>query len=137
MALKEPKSMDDCVYFTNRTIGEGSIKAWVLREMCPKCKKALMGKPKAKNGKVKSRALFYVCPECGHTMEKEAYEDTLQCSVLYRCPHCKHEGDAQVPFERKKVQRFDEEKMKKVSVDVIRFQCGKCGQNIDISKKMK
>ena len=39
MALKEPSSMDECIYFTNRTLvgGKGKIRAWVYRKFCPKC----------------------------------------------------------------------------------------------------
>ena len=56
MSLREPKSMDECIYFTNRTIGKGMIKAWVFRESCTKCGKELMGKPRdKKTGKPKIR----------------------------------------------------------------------------------
>ncbi len=49
--------MEDCIYFTNRTIDSGKIKAWVLKELCPECKKALMSKPKdEKTGRPKIRA---------------------------------------------------------------------------------
>ena len=37
--MKEPDSMEECIYFTNRNIGKGKIKAWVFKEKCPKCKK--------------------------------------------------------------------------------------------------
>ncbi len=138
MALRFPESMDECVYFTRRKIKEnGKIVAWVFKEKCPQCGKALMGKPKdPKTGKTKIRAKEYVCPQCKHT-EGQEYEDKLTTSIQYTCQHCNHEDETQVPFKRKKVSVFDEEKQKKVSVDVIRFQCGKCKQNIDIAKKMK
>ena len=46
--------MDECFYFTNRTLedGKGKATAWVLKPECPKCKKGPMGKPVVK-GKVK------------------------------------------------------------------------------------
>ena len=60
MALREPVSMDECVYFTNRNIGKGKIRAWVFRENCPKCNKGLMGKPRdSKTGKAKIRTEEY------------------------------------------------------------------------------
>lgn len=97
----------------------------------------MMGKPKDEKGKVKIRAKEYVCPECNYTVEKDAYEKGLTANIKYTCPHCKFEGEAQVPFHRKKVQIFDEESQKKNLVEVLRFQCSKCGKNIDITKKMK
>ena len=77
MSLQQPKSMDECIYFTNRTLDKGKIKAWVFKGKCPKCGKGLIGKPKdPKTGKPKIRATEYVCPECGYTVEKQKYEDT-------------------------------------------------------------
>ena len=138
MTLKEPTSIEEYVYFTNRIIGNGKVRAWVFRELCPKCKEGLMGKPKdPKTGKIKIRADNYECPKCKYSATTEEYEDTLTCNVKYTCPHCSNEGEIQVPFKRKKVQIFNEETMKKKAVDVIRFQCQKCNQNIDITKKMK
>src|SRR3989344_3994689 len=115
MTLKEPESMSECVYFTNRLLdNEGQITAWVFRELCPKCNKSLMGKPKnPKTGKAKIRA------------------------EEYTCPYCKHEDETQVSFLRKKVQRFNEEKQKKESVEAVVFDCSKCKKRIEITKKMK
>jgi len=124
--VTEPENMDELIYFTNRTIGEGNAKAWVYKEDCPKCGKAKMGKPVVK-GKVKIRAKEYVCPECGNTVEKKEYEETLTCEASYTCPHCKHQGEASVPYKRKKID----------GVDTIRVQCTSCNGNIDITKKMK
>ena len=130
--------MEECVYFTNRDIGEkGHIIAWVFRQECPKCHKALMGKPRDKKGKVMIRAKEYVCPECGYTVAKEEYEETLTVNIKYKCPHCDFEGEAQIPFKRKKIMIVDEITGKKKPVDALRFQCEKCGKNIDITKKMK
>ena len=138
MILQEPKSMDECIYFTNRIINKGKIKAWVFREQCPKCGKGLMGKPRdSKTGRAKIRADEYVCPECNNTMEKGEYEDTLTVNIKYICPHCSHSGEDRESFKRKKVQRLNEETGKKESIDTIRFQCEKCKKNIDITKKMK
>ena len=139
MVVKEPKSMDECIYFTNRSIGEkGRIKAWVFKQKCPKCGKELMGKPKdPKTGKAKIRAKEYVCPSCKYTVEKQEYEETLNICVKYTCPHCSNNSELETQFKRKKVQIFKEEKKKKVSIDSVRFQCDRCGKNIDITKKMK
>ncbi|MBI2148115.1 hypothetical protein HYU23_00385 [Candidatus Woesearchaeota archaeon] len=137
MALKEPASMDECVYFTNRNLGEkGKIRAWVYRQNCPKCNKALMGKPRDK-GKIKIRATEYVCPNCKYTAQKEEYEDTLTFESKYVCPHCEFTGEVQIPFKRKKVKVFDEETQKQVTAESVRFQCSKCGKSIDVTKKMK
>ena len=119
--------MDELVYFTNRTIDGGKARVWVFRELCPKCKKSMMGKPTDKKGKVLVRAKEYRCPSCGHTVEKKAYEESLTVNIEYVCPFCKHAGDIQIPFKRKKV----------MGVDTLRFNCQKCGKPIDITKKMK
>ncbi len=127
MALQQPTSAEECVYFTKRNIGSGKMKAWVFRNKCIKCGKALMGKPRDKSGKVLIRAKEYVCPSCGYKVEKLAYEDTLTANIEYTCPSCSNSGELQILFKRKKVQ----------GVDTLRFQCQKCKNNIDITKKMK
>ncbi|MBS3128775.1 hypothetical protein J4410_06555 [Candidatus Woesearchaeota archaeon] len=138
MTLKEPQSMDECVYFTRRTTSKGKIVAWVFRETCIKCKKALMGKPKdEKTGKAKIRAKEYTCPACNYTIDKDEYEDSLQCNVQYTCPQCQKSGELQVPFHRKKVKLFDEEEQKNVSVEAVLFPCAFCSEKIAITKKMK
>lgn len=138
MTLKEPTSMEECVYFTNRINEKGKIRAWALKELCPKCKESLMGKPKdPKTGKVKIRADNYECPKCKYSVLIEEYEDTLTCNIKYTCSHCSNEGEVQVPFKRKKVKILDEESMRKKTADVIEFQCQKCNQNVYITKKMK
>lgn len=119
--------MDGLVYFTQRTVGNGNIVAWAYRKSCPKCNKALMGKPVDAKGKVKIRAKEYQCPACGYTVEQKAYEESLTCSCIYTCPSCGHKGEAEVPFKRKKIE----------GVETIRFQCAKCQSPIDITKKMK
>jgi len=136
--MKEPNSMDECVYFTIRTIKKGKIKAWVLKKECPKCKKDQMSKPKdLKTGRPKIRATEYVCSECNHTLEKKEYEESLNICIKYTCPYCSHQGELEVPFKRKKIQLIDEETGKKKAADSVRFQCEKCGKDIDITKKMK
>jgi ssDNA-binding Zn-finger/Zn-ribbon topoisomerase 1 len=127
MALKIPDSMEELVYWTSRNIGKGNAKAWVEREECPECHKALMGKPRGKDGKVKIRATNYECPECGHSVEKKAYEDTLTASIIYTCPKCLSKGDIQIPYKRKKVQ----------GVDALVFNCKGCSEKILVTKKMK
>jgi predicted RNA-binding Zn-ribbon protein involved in translation (DUF1610 family) len=125
--LKEPQSMDECLYFTRRTEGDkGHIMAWALKKKCPKCGKALMGKPK-EDGKTKIRAKEYVCPECGFTEEKTEHENGLILSVRYTCPKCEFKGETQIPFRRKAFQ----------GVQAFVFECSKCNEKIPITKKMK
>jgi len=45
MALKQPESTEECVYFTRREVDSGKVMCWVFKEKCPECKKELMGKP--------------------------------------------------------------------------------------------
>lgn len=139
MTLKEPESMNECVYFTNRFLNnEGYTKTWVFRELCPKCQKSLMGKPKdKKTGRAKIRAEEYECPSCGYKENKEEYEDKLTANIKYKCPYCKNEDEIQVPFKRGKVRRFNEEKQKKETVEALVFDCSKCKKRIEVTKKMK
>lgn len=126
MALRQPESMDELVYFTNRSIGNGSARVWVFKQACPKCKKALMGKPVV-GGKVKIRAKEYVCPSCSYTVEKQAFEETLTASAEYTCPSCGSAGETQAPFKRRNIE----------GIPTLRLQCQKCQANIDVTKKMK
>lgn len=137
MALKEPESMQECIYFTNRELPNGHVKCWVLKEKCPKCKKAFMGKPIGDKGKVKIRATEYCCPECGHAVPKQEYEDTLTASIKYKCPYCGYEDETQVPYKRKKIKIFDEEDQKERAAEAIQFECSKCKKKINITKKLK
>ena len=128
MALREPESMDELIYFTQREVNGGYAKAWVFKEKCPECGKGMMGKPvDEKTGKVKIRAKEYVCPECNHTVEKKEYEETLTCSIQYTCPECKHKGEVEVPYKRKTFQ----------GMKAVVFQCEKCNEKIPVTKKMK
>jgi len=136
--IQEPKSMTECVYFTNRIVGNGKLKAWVFREMCTQCKKGLMGKPvNPKTKKPKRTAKEYVCPECKFTVPEKEYENQLKLNVKYTCPSCNAQDEIQVPYLRKRILRFDEEKKKKVAIESVRFQCSKCSGNIDVTKKLK
>lgn len=127
MSLKLPDSMEEVVYWTSRKVGEGHVKAWTLKEMCPECHKALMSKPTDAKGKTKIRALFYICPECEHSVDKGVYEDSLTCSIIYTCPSCKHKGEAQVPYKRKNFK----------GVKSIIFECESCKEKVPVTKKMK
>ena len=128
MALRQPESVEECIYYTRRLVDKGQVTCWVFREKCPNCGKALMGKPRdKKTGKVKIRAKEYICPECNHTVQKEQYEDTLTASVSYTCPKCTNKGETQIPFKRKSFE----------GVKALVFPCGKCQQKIPITKKMK
>ena len=126
--MELPSSMDECFYFSNRTLEEGKGKAiaWVLKADCPKCGKAKMGKPVDK-GKVKIRAKEYVCPECNYTVPKEEYEPTLTVNVQYTCPYCGKSGEATTPYKRKSFK----------GVQAYVFECNDCGEKIGITKKMK
>ena len=129
--------MDQCVYFTNRIIGNSKIRAWVYKQKCPKCSKSIMSKPKDAKGKIKIRAKEYTCESCHYTLPEQEYEETLHAEIIYECPKCNSKGEATIPFKRKKVMMLNEETGKKTSVEVLRFQCSKCSNNIDITKKMK
>ena len=127
MALEVPESMDDCLYFTNRSLDpEGQILAWVHKKECPKCKKAKMGKPVVK-GKVKIRAKEYVCPSCEYTEEKAEHEGSLTMEATYTCPHCGQEGEGTTLYTRKSYQ----------GVPSFIIVCQHCNEKIAITKKMK
>lgn len=135
--MREPKSAEECIYYTKRNDSQGKMTVWVFKEMCPECGKGLMGKPRdPKTKKVKIRSKEYVCPECGHTVEKVQYEDTLTACCKYECL-CGHKDSVKVPFQRRKVRKFDEEKQKKVTVEALVVICGGCGKKLLVTKKMK
>ena len=121
--------MEKCLYFTNRTLGEkGKIKAWVYKKKCPKCGKAQMSKPiNEKTGRPKIRATEYICPECKYVEGKEEHEESLFVEIMYTCPFCDFSGESTVPYKRRTFN----------GVKAIVFECGKCGEKIGISKKMK
>ena len=127
MALRQPESMEELVYFTNRDIGNGSARVWVFKGQCPECGKGLMGKPIKPDGKPKMRAKEYVCPECGYTVEKEEYEETLTACADVTCPECGKDSELEAQFKRKKIK----------GVFTLRFECLHCKASIDVTKKMK
>lgn len=127
MTLKKPTSMDECVYFTRRTLEpSGRLTAWTFKKSCPECKTGVMGKPIAK-GKVRIRANEYVCRSCNYSEEKFEHEATLTVNIEYTCPHCGKDGEATTPYKRKTFQ----------GVPSFIFTCNDCGEKIGISKKMK
>jgi len=128
MPITEPESMDDLIYFTNRTLeeGKGKIKAWVYKKMCPQCNKAKMGKPVEK-GKVKIRAKEYVCPACNFTEEKQAHEESLTLEAKYLCPQCGKEGESTTPYKRKSF----------MGVKAYVVECSNCKAKLPVTKKMK
>jgi predicted RNA-binding Zn-ribbon protein involved in translation (DUF1610 family) len=110
MSLKQPESVDECLYFTRRKLEpRGSIMAWAFRKKCPKCQKGLMRKPN-------KRALEYECPACGFTEEKMAHEAGIVVNVEYACPSCGFSGEATTEYKRKPWQ----------GVKAYVFLCGKC-----------
>ena len=130
MSIEMPESMDECFYFTNRTLdeGKGSVIAWVKKPICPKCGKGKMGKPvDPKTGKVKSRADIYACKECGYEVKKDEFDPTLKVEIQYKCPHCGNEGETITDYKRKSFK----------GVQAYVFTCEKCGEKIGITKKMK
>jgi len=138
MALKEPESMDECIYFTRREIGKGYAKTWVYKQKCPKCQKSFMGKPRSpKTGKPKIRSENYECPSCQYNTPKIEYEETLTAEIIYTCPHCTYHGEIKIPFKRKKIKVLNEETQKKISAEAVIFNCEKCAGRIEITKKMK
>lgn len=127
MALKKPSSMDECLYFTNRSIGEGFATAWAYRPDCPKCKKPTMGKPIKKNGKADKKADYFECRACKHKMSNEEADSLAKLEVQYKCPHCGNEGEATTEYKRRVFE----------GVQSFVFECGKCNKKIGITKKMK
>jgi predicted RNA-binding Zn-ribbon protein involved in translation (DUF1610 family) len=126
--LKEPSSMEECLYFSNRTLGEnGKAMAWVYRAECPSCKKGRIGKPIKKNGKPDKKADHFECPECKHQISNEEAENIFKVEVKYTCPHCGNVGEATTEYKRRSFQ----------GVQAFVFACGKCGEKIGITKKLK
>lgn len=128
MAVREPTSTSECVYYSYRDLpGGGEAMTWVFKEKCTKCGKGFMGKPKGGDGKVKIRAKEYTCEFCGYTVEKVEYESSLTANIKYTCPLCKKLGVSSVPYKKKTI----------AGVSTLRATCQHCKGNIDITKKMK
>ncbi len=130
MAKKIPDSMELLVYFTRRKFPGskgGSVIAWAQRLQCPACKKGLMSKPiDEKKGTFKTRAAEYVCPKCGHSEAKREHEEKLTAQILYTCPFCAKEGEADAPFARKPFY----------GKKAIVFACAGCGERLGVTKKL-
>ncbi|MBI3026637.1 hypothetical protein HYY70_00855 [Candidatus Woesearchaeota archaeon] len=127
MALKKPNSMEECVYFTNRTIESGSAMAWVFRKDCPKCKNDVMGKPQKKGGKIDKKADHYICYSCGYKESNEQVENSLLLNVEYKCPYCGNEGETVTEYKRKTFE----------GAPSYVFECQKCKKKIGLTKKLK
>ena len=74
MEIKKPNSMDECLYFTNRSIKDGFATAWVYRPLCESCNKGRMGKPIKKNGKPDKKSPMYECAECKAQVTNEVMD---------------------------------------------------------------
>ena len=127
MALKKPNSMQECLYFTNRTIDSGKAIAWVFRKECPSCRKGIMSKPEKKVGKIDKKADCYICNSCGYKESNEDVENSLVLNVEYKCPHCGNESETTTEYVKKNYY----------GVKAYIFNCQKCGQKIGITKKLK
>jgi len=129
MSLRMPESMDECIYFTRRTLeNNGRVTAWVYRKTCPECNKAKMGKPiDPKTKKPMIRSDTYECPECGYSEPKEEHEESLKVEIIYTCPYCGHSGETTTEYKRKNFG----------GVPAYVFICENCKKKIGITKKMK
>jgi ssDNA-binding Zn-finger/Zn-ribbon topoisomerase 1 len=134
MKIAIPDSMDECVYFTNRSLANekggytGKILCWARRAQCPKCKKGLMQKPvDSKTGKFKVRATEYVCLKCSYSEPKKEHEEKLFAEAHYTCPECDKQGEGRVPYARKTYQ----------GVKAILFECEHCKVKLPVTKKLK
>ncbi|HLD12175.1 MAG TPA: hypothetical protein VJB87_01125 [Candidatus Nanoarchaeia archaeon] len=134
-----PASVDECVYFTRRSLGsKGKVVAWVPRETCKVCSKGSMEKPRdPKTNRFKLRAKEYVCTNCKIVVPIEEYEDTLTLCALYTCPSCGKEGETKVLYRRKKVKVLNEETGKEGTADAVQFLCQFCSGKINVTKKLK
>ncbi len=101
--MELPQSMDECLYFTNRKLEDGTcIIAFVRRKECPACHKGQMGKPvNEKTGRPKTRSQVYVCPACGHEEEKKAHEESCMLEIEYTDPEGKQRKQTSVPYKRR------------------------------------
>ncbi len=116
--MREPESVDECVYYTRRSFGNGHILAWAFRKPCPKCG-TLMRKPS-------KRSPVYECPSCKYSEPKKEHEQSLTVYVKYTCPFCLHTGEAETPYVRKTWQ----------GVKAFVFTCASCGKKIGVTKKL-
>ena len=127
MTIEKPNSVEECLYFTNRTIGSGRAIAWVFRKECPKCHKGRMGKPFKKGNKIDKKADYYVCYACGYKESNEQFENNLVLNVEYKCPDCGNESITTTEYKRKSFE----------GVPSYVFECEKCNKKIGLTKKLK
>lgn len=118
--LKEPNSMEECLYFTRRSIGKGKIVAWAYRILCPKCKKANMRKEN-------KRDKYYTCPQCEYTEDEKLHESKIKIEVKYVCPFCLFSGETTTEYKRKSFY----------GVQAYIFFCERCKEKLGLTKKMK
>ncbi len=127
MALKQPESAEECLYFTNRTMDDGRAMAWVYKKPCQKCKTERMGKPLKKGGKIDKKADHYVCYKCGYQEEAKELEEGLQIEIIYKCPFCLNSGETTTQYKRKNWQ----------GIPSYVFECQFCKKAVGLTKKMK
>jgi len=127
MTLKKPNSTEECIYFTNRSIGEGYATAWVYRGTCPKCNTPSIGKPIKKNGKVDKKADVYECSICKYQEPNEEAEAKFKVEIQYKCPYCGNESETTTEYKRKVFE----------GIPSYIFECGGCSKKIGITKKLK
>lgn len=127
MELEKPNSVEECIYFTNRIIGDGRATAWVFRKECPKCKKDELRKPSTKSGKPDKKSPIFVCKSCRYEEKNEDVEKDLIINVEYKCPHCGNESETTAEYKRKSFE----------GVQSYVFECGKCSKKIGLTKKLK
>lgn len=126
MAIKEPESMDDLFYFTNRVLENGGwAKAWVYKPIAPSGKGKLQKPKDPKTGRPKVRSTVYVDDE-GNEYPREEIDPTLSVEIKYKSPFTGNEGEATVPYKRKTWQ----------GVPAFVFE-DDAGNKIGITKKMK
>ncbi len=103
MVFKFPDNIDECLYFTNRKLEDGTkILAFVTKKICPSCGKGKMGKPKdPKTGKIKIRSTEYICPSCGFSEGKKEHEESLSMEVQYTNPEGTELKTTYIPYKRK------------------------------------
>jgi len=128
MEIKKPDSMEECIYFTNRSLGEeGFATAWVYRKICPKCKDGKLGKPIKKNGKPDKKSPNYECVSCKYQETNEETEADLRVEIEYKCPDCGNESLTTSEYKRITFE----------GVPAYVFDCEKCNKKLGITKKMK
>ena len=125
--MRKPESMDECVYFTRREIGEGKAMAWIFRKKCDKCQEGLMIKPLNKRGKPDKKSPIYVCNKCNQEEDNESVESSYIVHIEYTCPNCKHEGQTTSEYKRISFK----------GIPSYVFECDNCHEKLGVTKKMK